>query len=192
MWCTAWFSVQPPPSFSHSPPQIVVAVAAPPQGIHMDHAQFSGFAAPQRFFQPGNGISEPVLRDASHRDAVSALGFQHGVAFLQAGGHRLFHQHILSGVHGMDSDLRVGVRRGAHVHDINGEAGGQHFLMIVKHFAGKLVFFLHSLGFFRVNVAHGHNPAAVREGEQPFDMGRGDVACPHNRNVQHEINPPLP
>ena len=153
----------------------------------MGHPQLAGQAAVQRLPQLVDGIPEAVLGNAAHGHVVALLGGQHLVALFQAGGHGLFHHHVFAGVHGVDGDFRVGVGRGAHVDHVNGHTGGQHLLVVVKDLAVQVVLLLHGLGLFGVDVAQGHNLAALREGEKAFHMGRGNVACAHNGNVQHRV-----
>ena len=168
-----------------SPPQVIIAMSSPPCGLHLCQTDFPRQITVQRLFQPVNGIPETVLGDTGHGHAVTLLGLQHPVALRKAGGHRLFHHHITSLIHTVHRNLTVNIGRRAHMHKIDFDSGIQHGVMVRKHLTVQLIFFLHGLRLFRINIAQSHHPAPVREGQQTSHMYVCNISCSHDRYIDH-------
>ena len=85
----------------------------------------------------------------------------------------------------MNRDLCMHIGRRAYVHQIDFQAGGEHFLMVVKNRTVQPVFLFHFLRLFRIDVAERCDPASVRKGQKPFHMGMGDIAASYYRCLYH-------
>ena len=158
---------------------------SPPQGIDLREADLSCQTAVHGLLQFVNGIAEPVLGNAGHGNPISLLRLQHGVALLQTGRHGLFHHRVHPRIHGVNRDLCMHIGRRAYVHQIDFQAGGEHFLMVVKNRTVQPVFLFHFLRLFRIDVAERCDPASVRKGQKPFHMGMGDIAASYYRCLYH-------
>lgn len=165
-----------------APPQIVVAMAAPPVGVDLRVAHLARQAAVQQGLQVADGLAEAVLGDDGKERAALVPGAKHRVALLEGGGHGLLAHDVLAAAHRVDADLRVHVGRGAHVHQVDIRAGKQ-LLMVVVHVAVKVILLLHPLRLFRQDIHQRDDFAPLREGQISPDMGMGDIACADNCNA---------
>ena len=102
-----------------APPQVVVAVSAPPERIHLGMTDLAGKTGIQRRFQTPEGVGKAVLGNDGEDFATGLLCGDHRVALLQRGGHRFFAQHMATGIEGINADLCMDVGRGADIHDVD-------------------------------------------------------------------------
>ena len=89
------------------PPEVVVGMAAEPEGIDLRGPDAAGHAAVQQRLQVPDRLPETVLRD--NRKPLSALvpRFQHFIAFFEGSGHGFFTYYILAAPKRIDADFSM-------------------------------------------------------------------------------------
>ena len=102
-----------------APPQVVVAVPAPPGRCDGCAQHFARKPAVQQFLQVADGLAEAVLGDNREFLAAFIAGAEHFVAFFQRCRHRLFADDVLARTQAVDGNAGVDVRRRADIHQVN-------------------------------------------------------------------------
>ena len=143
----------------------------------------AGHAVVQQSLQVPHGEAEAVLGDDGKLLSAFIPGLQHGVAFLQGGGHGFFAYYVLPAAQGVDADFHMGKRRGAHVHQVDIQA--QNIMVILEDFRVQTVLFLDTLGFSGDNVHKRDDFAPFRKLKIGFDMRVGDAAGSDDGNPDH-------
>ncbi len=119
---------------------------------------------------------EAVLEAEPGVEAEDALmlfdGGDHGFAFADGAGHRLFAPDILAGLGGLDGHDGVPVGRGGDMDDINVLAG-EHFAEIAVTFAIGPAFLHRGIEVVLVDIAHGEELAG---GVDAFDVAQAHAA----------------
>ena len=71
------------------------------------------------------------------------------------------------------------------MYQIDFQAGGEHFFMVVKNRTVQPVFLFHFLRLFRIDVAERCDPASVRKGQKSLHVCVGNISASYYCCLYH-------
>ena len=172
------------PSAAPAVALIVISLRACPEYIQVHHADFAEALFGNRAFEQLQSGVEAVL--FHHKQALAGFvgGFHHAFAIVQAGGHRLFGDHMKAGLECLHRLLGVLARRRGE-HDNIGIGVGQHVGI------GSIAFGTGALDgrlqVGRVGVAHADDFAFVCEGFKRAEMVVGNAPAANQREFDFTV-----
>ena len=154
----------------------IISVRAVPGEIGAGREDASEISGVYECFQLFHTFCIPGLEYNAELSAGTLLCLYHPVCILQGDSHRLFCQHMKSGLHGLYCHDRVQIMGKAQVDDINIILEGS--LQVSTVMAVK--FLCKSLCFFLVNIYGAYKLHLIRETVKGVLVADGNSAAAHN------------
>ena len=169
-----------------APPQVIVAVSAPPEGIDLCGAHRPGNPAVQKRLEVPDRLAEAVLGNDGQLHPAFISCPDHGIALFQRGCHGLFADGILAGAQCIDGDLSMHIRRSAAVNQCNITAT-QDLVMVQIAVAVQTVLCPDFFCLARDDVHERGDPYTFGKLQVCMDMRMRDIPGTDNGNLNHGI-----